>query len=63
MEEFFSPQTLADFLEVPIATVYRWRNHGDGPPGFRAGRHVRYRRRDVDAWIEQLARDDRRATA
>lgn len=42
---------LADFLQVPKATLYRWRYHGEGPPGLRLGRHVRYRQADVDAWL------------
>lgn len=44
---------LAAYLQVPVATIYTWRHHGVGPPGFRAGRHVRFRWVDVQAWIEQ----------
>ena len=29
-----------------------WRSHGQGPRYFRAGKLVRYRRVDLDAWIE-----------
>ena len=55
-DPLLSPEQLADYLGVPIKTVYRWREHRDGPPGFRVGRHVRYRASDVDAWIgERLA--------
>ena len=46
---------VADLLGVPIATIYRWRHVGDGPPGYRIGRHVRYRRDDIEAWIESRA--------
>jgi excisionase family DNA binding protein len=47
-----SPEELAGLLGVPVATIYRWRSHGEGPHGFRIGRHVRYRLDDVDQWLE-----------
>lgn len=51
-----SAQQLALYLDVPIATIYAWRYHGEGPPGFRVGRHLRYRWSDVEEWIsDQLA--------
>jgi hypothetical protein len=34
-------------------TLYRWRHRGDGPVGYRIGRHVRYRREAVEAWLKQ----------
>lgn len=54
-DNLLSPAALAEYLDVPIATVYRWRSRGDGPPGIRVGRHVRYRRRDVEAWLDSQA--------
>src|SRR5690606_15901439 len=49
-------QELADYLGVPVATLYQWRHRREGPPGFRVGRRVRYRWSDVQEWIEhQLA--------
>lgn len=53
--DFFSPKTLAAYLEVPERTVYQWRHTGYGPPGIRVGRHVRYRRRDVERWLDEQA--------
>ena len=50
-DPLISAQQLADYLEVPIATLYAWRHRGEGPPGFRAGRHLRYRKSDIDQWI------------
>jgi excisionase family DNA binding protein len=46
---------LADMLAVPLGTLYQWRHRGEGPPGYRIGRHVRYRRGDVEAWLETQA--------
>lgn len=43
---------LADYLAVPVDTIYGWRTKGYGPPGIKVGRHLRYRRRDVEDWLE-----------
>ena len=51
LDELLSPQDLASYLDVPLTTVYGWRHRGLGPAGFRVGRHVRYRRTDVEEWI------------
>jgi hypothetical protein len=34
-----------------IDTLYGWRHRGLGPAGYRIGRHVRYRRGTVEAWL------------
>ncbi len=61
-DPLLSPEQLADYLGVPIKTVYRWREHREGPAGFRVGRHLRYRQRDVDAWIGERLAAERAAT-
>jgi len=43
---------VSEMLGIPINTLYRWRVRGEGPTGYRVGRHVRYRRAAVDAWLE-----------
>jgi excisionase family DNA binding protein len=43
---------LAEYLGVPVAIIYAWRYRREGPPGFRVGKHVRYRWRDVQEWIQ-----------
>ena len=43
---------LAAYLEVPVRTLYAWRYRREGPPGFRVGRHLRYRWSDVQRWIQ-----------
>jgi len=48
-----TPEELSSLLAVPVATVYRWRSRGEGPPGFRVGRHVRFRVEDVERWLDQ----------
>lgn len=58
-----SPQQLADYLGVPVATVYRWRHESTGPRGIKVGKHVRYRRRDVESWLESRTDPDGGANA
>ena len=35
---------VSDLFGIPISTLYGWRHRGEGPAGYRIGRHVRYRR-------------------
>jgi len=49
----FNPKTLAVYLDIPVATLYDWRRKGVGPPGIRVGKHLRYRQRDVEAWLDR----------
>jgi excisionase family DNA binding protein len=44
---------LARLLRVPVNTLYGWRQRGTGPPGYRVGRHTRYRVEDVLEWLEE----------
>ncbi|AAZ55833.1 hypothetical protein JCM3263A_31480 [Thermobifida fusca] len=47
-----TPQELADWLHVPVKTVYdRWRQWGLRP--YKIGRHLRWLERDVLAWLER----------
>ena len=52
IEALLSVAELAAFLGVPVATIYRWRHQRQGPVGYRIGRHVRYRARDIEQWLE-----------
>lgn len=52
MDRMLGPEDVAAMLDVPVRTVYAWRHRGTGPPGYRVGRHVRYRREDVEAWLD-----------
>jgi excisionase family DNA binding protein len=52
IDRLLTVEDLADYLEVPVATIYAWRYRRQGPPGFRVGRHLRFRWSDVERWIE-----------
>jgi excisionase family DNA binding protein len=54
-EPLLTTEEVASLLQIPVATVKAWRAHGKGPRGHRVGRHIRYFRADVDAWLEQRA--------
>ena len=55
IETLMTTEQLAEFLQVPLATLYQWRHKGTGPKGMKVGKHVRYRRADVEAWLETQA--------
>jgi phage terminase Nu1 subunit (DNA packaging protein) len=42
----------AEFLDLSIRTLQAWRVRSAGPPFVKAGRAVRYRRRDLIDWID-----------
>ncbi|MGH2597650.1 MAG: helix-turn-helix domain-containing protein [Actinomycetota bacterium] len=46
-----TPVEVADYLRVPLRTIYRWRYAGEGPPALRVGRHLRFRWSDVEEWL------------
>lgn len=48
-------EEVAQYLGVPLGTIYNWRVSGKGPRAIRVGRHLRYRPSDVDAWLERHA--------
>lgn len=54
-DELLSPDDLAALLKVPVKTVYNWRSEGKGPKGIRVGKYLRFRRADVDAWLDRLS--------
>ncbi|MGI8514624.1 MAG: helix-turn-helix domain-containing protein [Acidimicrobiia bacterium] len=57
LDQLLTVEDLAEYLEVPVATIYAWRYRRQGPPGFRVGRHLRFRQSDVEKWIlDQLQR-------
>ncbi len=51
--DLLNEQEVADLLHVAVNTVRNWRWRGEGPRAIKLGkRAVRYRRADVDAFIE-----------
>jgi predicted DNA-binding transcriptional regulator AlpA len=54
MQKLWGTQELADFLGLPVQTIYQWRKRNYGPPGRKMGRHIRYRPAEVERWIDGL---------
>lgn len=53
-QNIFATPGASRYLGVSAATLRFWRANGEGPKYFHAGdRLVRYRRVDLDTWIEE----------
>lgn len=52
MEKLMSVADVADYLGVPVRTIYSWRARSIGPVGIRVGRHIKYRRESVEDFLE-----------
>ena len=50
-------QDVAEYLGVPVGTLYDWRCKGHGPKGKRVGRYLRYEEDVVRQWFAQLDGD------
>lgn len=53
VERLMTLPEVATYLGVPEKTIYKWRSCDSGPRGIRVGRYVRWRSRDVEAWLER----------
>jgi len=51
LEPLLSIETLAEYVGVPVVTIYRWRTEGKGPCATRIGRHLKFALSDVQAWL------------
>ena len=54
-DKLMTVEELAEYLAVPVQTVYRWRHRGYGPRGIKVGRYIRFRRADVETWLNSQA--------
>lgn len=52
-EKLWTAQDVANYLGVPVMTLYHWRQGSYGPKGARVGRHLRYRPEDVRSWFDE----------
>ena len=50
-DRLVTTREVADYLGIPVQTIYRWASRGDGPTRLRVGRYVRYRKADVERWL------------
>lgn len=61
-EPLWTPQQVADYFGVPLATLYAWRSKNTAPRAVRVGKHLRFRREDVEKFLEAHS-DDRQVSA
>jgi DNA-binding transcriptional MerR regulator len=50
----WTARDVAEYLQVPVQTLYFWRSTGHGPKARRIGKYLRYRPDEVAAWLDQL---------
>jgi excisionase family DNA binding protein len=50
-DRLMTPIELAEYLQIPIGTLYMWNYRREGPLVHKIGRHLRYRLSEVDAWV------------
>ncbi len=55
MDNLMTVEAVAEYLGVPKATLYGWSSRGLGPRRYKVGKYLRYRRSNVDAWVDQQA--------
>jgi excisionase family DNA binding protein len=53
LDRLLSVEEVADYLGVPVNTLYQWRHKGTGPEAYRVGRHLRYELSSVRAWLAE----------
>ena len=52
VKELDDTPATAEYMGKPPRTLEQWRHIDCGPPYIKLGAAVRYRRSDVDAWLE-----------
>lgn len=52
LDELLTLDELCAMLKITKATAYKQRTTGSGPPAYRIGKHLRFKRSDVVAWLE-----------
>ena len=48
-------QDVAEYLGVPVRTLYDWRCKGYGPRARKVGKYLRYEAAEVQRWFDELS--------
>lgn len=56
LDPLLSCSEVAHWLNTTPGQLSQWRFHGEGPPFIKLGRAVRYRRSDVEGWLDANTR-------
>jgi predicted site-specific integrase-resolvase len=57
MREVDTISATAAYVGVPVESLRKWRSAGTGPPVAKVGRHLRYRKAQVDRWLAERERE------
>ena len=52
LEPLLDITELAEYLGIPLSTLYDWRTRGLGPRAYRFGKRLKFARSDVQEWME-----------
>jgi excisionase family DNA binding protein len=58
IEGLWTAEQVAEYLNVPLGTLYQWSHRRQGPKVMRVGRYLRYRRADVESWLKDQERGE-----
>ena len=54
LEPLLTINELADYLSVPVSTIYDWRTNAKGPRAYRFGKRIMFGVSDIHAWMETM---------
>ena len=54
-ETLLNETEVAEYLKMSVASVRRWRLFRTGPKFVKIGAAVRYRRKDLETWLDSCA--------
>jgi excisionase family DNA binding protein len=57
MNEIDTPAAVAEDLGISTRTLEDWRYKGTGPAYIHAGKSIRYRKADVEKWLNEQTID------
>ena len=58
LEPLIGVEELAEYLGVPVQTIYDWRLSGKAPRAFKLGKHLRFALSDVRDWLDAQRESD-----
>lgn len=61
--KLMTAEEAAEYLRVPIRTLYDWRLKKTGPPALRVGKFLRFREVDLEGWISERLDAERNGAA
>ena len=63
LEPLIGVEELAEYLGVPVQTIYDWRLSGRAPRAYKFGKNLRFAASDVQAWLDDQHEPDHRDRA